>query len=154
MLVLKSLTARFGRSLIAFGLTMLLGQSVATRTLSAEDTEGVGSPGGDVVLYEGNGGSQDIVAVYTDTAGQETKVDPNDEARSSKLMLVREGATITVFDDPDGSKEDDYCVIRVKKPSPEYTVNSFERSYEDEYVIVSYVRKNGLDGKVSRIKIE
>ena len=43
--------------------------------------------------------------------------------------------------------------IRVKKTSPEYTVSTFERSYDDEYVSVSFARNNGLDGKVSRIRI-
>jgi hypothetical protein len=109
---------------------------------------------GQIVLYEGNGGSQDIVATYTDKAGQNTKVTPNDEARSMKLLDTRVGAVITVYDSPDGVTNDDYCTIRVKKSSPEYIVATFERSYEDEYVTASYANKNGLDGKVSRIRID
>jgi hypothetical protein len=110
---------------------------------------------GHIVLYEGNGGSQDIVRTYTYTdTGLATKVRPNDEARSLKLLNVRAGAVITVYDDKKGSTRDDFCVIRVKKTSPEYTVGTFERSYEDEYVTVSFGRKNGLDGKVSFIVIK
>lgn len=108
---------------------------------------------GDIVLYEGNGGSQNIVQRFPDTPGQNSRVTPNDEARSAKLLNVRVGAVITVYDSPDGSTNDDFCVIRVKKSSPEYTVATFERSYDDEYVSVSFARNNGLDGKVSRIRV-
>jgi hypothetical protein len=108
---------------------------------------------GNIVLYEGNGGSQNIVQTFSDTPGQSSKVSPNDEARSAKLLDVRVGAVITVYDSPDGSTNDDYCTIRVKKTSPEYTVATFERSYDDEYVSVSFARNNGLDGKVSRIRV-
>jgi hypothetical protein len=108
---------------------------------------------GKIVLYEGNGGSQDIVRTYSDTAGQNKKVIPNDEARSMVLHGVRKGAIITVYDNPDGRRNDDFCVVRVKKRSVEYTIRTFERSYDDEYVSVSYIRDNGLDGKVSRIRI-
>ena len=109
---------------------------------------------GQIVLYEGNGCSQDIVRTYGDEAGQNKKVKPNDEARSVKLLAVRKGAVITVFDSPDGKMDDDFCVIRVKRYTNDYCVGTFERSYEDEYVSVSFARKNGLDGKVSRIRID
>lgn len=69
-------------------------------------------------------------------------------------MPVREGAVITVFDDRRGRTRDDFCVMRVKRTSVEYTVGTFERSYDDEYVAVSYAHRNGLDGKVSRIRID
>jgi hypothetical protein len=108
---------------------------------------------GQVVFYEGNGGSQDIVHSTTDAAGQNFRPNQNDEARSVKLLDVRPGCTITVFDSPDADRTDDFCVVQVKRSNPEYIVATFERSYEDEYVLVSYARKNGLDGKVSRIFI-
>ncbi len=108
---------------------------------------------GHIVLYEGNGGSQDIVATFEDAPEQNARV-PNDEARSCKLLNVRAGAIITVYDSPDGSLRDDFCVIRVIRSDAEYTVGTFERSYDDESVSVSYARKNGLDGKVSRIRID
>jgi hypothetical protein len=107
---------------------------------------------GQVVFYEGNGGSQDIVTTFSDQSGQDRRV-PNDEARSVKFLDVRGGAVISVFDAKNGSEKDDFCVIQVKRSSPEYTVGTFERSYEDEYVLVSYANKNGLDGKVSRVRV-
>jgi len=85
--------------------------------------------------------------------GQDFRPRQNDEARSVKLLNVRTRSVISVFDSPSGSTTDDFCVIQVKRSAPEYTVGTFERSYEDEYALVSYARKNGLDGKVSRIRI-
>lgn len=108
---------------------------------------------GIIVFYEGNNGSQNIVQTVEDTPGQDFRPVKNDEIRSLKLYGVRAGCSITVFDSPDASMSDDFCIINVKRISPEYTVNSFERSYEDDTVVVSYIRNNGLDGKVSRIKI-
>jgi len=108
---------------------------------------------GQIVFYEGNGGSQDIVHTTDDSAGQDFRPRQNDEARSVKLLNVRRGCVISVFDAPNGSTTDDFCVIQVKRSSPEYTVGTFERSYEDDDVLVSYARKNGLDGKVSRIRV-
>lgn len=108
---------------------------------------------GQIVFYEGNGGSQDICQTIDDGAGQDLRAEPNDEARSVKLLNVRQGCILSVFDHPGGNTNDDFCVITVKRSSPEYTVGTFERSYEDEYVHVSYARKNGLDGKVSRIRV-
>jgi hypothetical protein len=72
---------------------------------------------------------------------------------SVKLLNVRTRRVISVFDSPSGSTTDDFCAIQVKRSTPEYTVRTFERSYEDGYVLVSYACKNGLDGKVSRIRI-
>jgi len=108
---------------------------------------------GQIVFYEGNGGSQDIVHTTSDRAGQDFRPRENDEARSVKLLDVRPGCVISVFDSPGGATTDDFCVIQVKRSSPEYTVTTFERSYEDDEVLVSYARRNGLDGKVSRIRI-
>ena len=107
---------------------------------------------GQIVFYEGNGGSQDIVTTFSDNPGQDRRV-PNDEARSVKLLNVRVGTVISVFDAKNGSQNDDFCVIHVKRSSPEYTVGTFERSYEDDDVLVSYGSKNGLDGKVSRVRV-
>lgn len=65
---------------------------------------------GQIVLYEGNGGSQDIVQTFEDTAGQNTRVSPNDEARSLKLLNVQAGTVITVFDDKKENFKDDFCI--------------------------------------------
>ncbi|SKA37203.1 hypothetical protein SAMN04488128_104237 [Chitinophaga eiseniae] len=108
---------------------------------------------GIIVFYEGNNGTQNIVQTVEDTPGQNFKPVKNDEIRSMKLYGVRQGCEITVYDSPDGSTSDDFTIVNVKRVSPEYTVDTFERSYEDEYVVVSFIRNNGLDGKISRIKV-
>ncbi|QJB31953.1 hypothetical protein HF324_11360 [Chitinophaga oryzae] len=108
---------------------------------------------GIIVFYEGNNGSQNIVQTVEDTPGQNFQPVKNDEIRSMKLYGVRAGCEITVYDSPDGATNDDFTIVNVKKISPEYTVNTFERSYEDEYVVVSFIQNNGLDGKISRIRI-
>ena len=108
---------------------------------------------GQIVFYEGNGGSQDIVHSTDDAPGQDFRPRQNDETWSVKLLNIRTRSVISGFGGPSGSMMDDFCVIQVKRSAPEYTVGTFEHSYEDEYVLVSYARKNGLDGKVSRIRI-
>ena len=109
---------------------------------------------GRIVFYEGNGASQDVVHTVDDSPGQNFKPKHNDEARSVKLLDVRPGCVIGVYDHTDASTNDDFCIIVVKSRVAEYTVETFERSYENETVRVSYARKNGLDGKVSRITID
>jgi hypothetical protein len=106
-----------------------------------------------IVFYEGNNGTENIVQSVEDTPGQNFHPINNDVIRSCKLYDVRPGCEFTLYDSPDGSMSDDFTIVNVKRVSPEYTVNTFERSYEDEYVVVSYIRNNGLDGKISRIKI-
>ena len=108
---------------------------------------------GQIIFYEGNGGSQDIVHGTDDAPGQDFRPRQNDEARSVKLLNVRTGCVISVFDSPSGESTDDFSIIQVKRSAPEYTVETFERSYEDAYVLVSHAHRNGLDGKVSRIRI-
>lgn len=108
---------------------------------------------GIIVFYEGNNGTQNIVQTVEDTPGQNFRPVKNDEIRSCKLYGVRAGCEMTLYDSPDGSTSDDFTIINVKRVSPEYTVGTFERSYEDEYVVVAFIRNNGIDGKVSRIKI-
>ncbi|CAO3638285.1 unnamed protein product [Cunninghamella echinulata] len=108
---------------------------------------------GTITLYEGNNATQNIVATYND-GDHSGKVNPNDEARSMKLTNVRAGTKITVYDSKDGSTGDDYCVTRVKKQVSEYIVGSFEQSVDNDTVRVEFYRNNGLDGKVSFIRID
>jgi hypothetical protein len=65
------------------------------------------------------------------------------------LHNVRAGCQFKLFDSPDGNTNDDICIVNVKKLVSEYVIDSFERTYEDETVAVSYIRNNGL--KVSLI---
>ncbi|MCY0990374.1 hypothetical protein OV203_24755 [Nannocystis sp. ILAH1] len=108
---------------------------------------------GIIVFYEGNNATQNIVQTVEDTPGQDFRPIRNDEIRSLKLYGARAGAVIQLYDDPNGSTSDDFTIIHVKRIVPEYVVGTFERSYEDDTVIVNFIRNNGLDGKVSRIRI-
>ena len=67
---------------------------------------------------------------------------------------VPAGTKIWVCDHPDDCSRDDYAIIEVKKQlksNQVYCVQSFEHNFEDEIVKVTYSKKNGLDGKVSRV---
>ncbi|HEY9261047.1 hypothetical protein [Chitinophaga sp.] len=108
---------------------------------------------GIIAFYEGNNATENIVQTVEDSPGQSWRPTQDDAIRSAKLFDVRPGAEIRVYDSPDGTMNDDFCIVNVKRPSPEYIVGTFERSYEDEYVRVTFIRNNGLDGKVSRIQI-
>lgn len=135
-------------------LKLSLAASAVAGAIFFVSTPPVTAAPGSIVFYEGNGGSQDIVDAFDDNSGQNRKLRQNDEARSLVLHDVRAGAVITVFDDPSAKRTDDYCIITVLKKSEEYTVRTFERSYKDRNVRVSYVKRNGLDGKVSRVRID
>lgn len=108
---------------------------------------------GVICFYEGNNATRELAQSVEDSPGQNFRPVRNDEIRSAKLLDVRPGCEIRVFDSPDGATNDDYSIINVKRSNPEYVVPTFERSYEDEYVRVSFIRVNGLDGKVSRIQV-
>ena len=108
---------------------------------------------GIIAFYEGNNASQNIVQTIEDTPGQNFRPVNDDTIRSAKLYGVRPGCQIALYDAADGGMNDDFCIVNVKRNAPEYVIDTFERSYEDEYVIVSFVRNNGLDGRISRIKV-
>jgi hypothetical protein len=117
---------------------------------------------GQLVFREGNNGTQNIVVNITDAPGQAynlqaktpVNVGDNDEARSLVLTNVRVGAVISVYDSPAGDASDDYCVITVKStPAGSFIIPSFEVSFEDQRVKVVNHHKNGLDGKISFIRV-
>lgn len=112
-----------------------------------------GSCKGLISFHEGNHGRQDLVQSAGDQPCPGFRPRKNDEIRSLRLSHVRPGCVIRVFDAPGGRRNDDWCEIAVKAYVPEVVVPSFERSYEDSFVRVTYHRKNGLDGKVSWIEI-
>ncbi|MDC0670561.1 hypothetical protein POL58_22585 [Nannocystis sp. ncelm1] len=94
-----------------------------------------------------------MVQAVEDAPGQDFRPIHNDAIRSAKFYNVRPGAEIRLYDDPSGATTDDFCIILVKRAAPEYIIPSFERTYEDEYVRVAFIRNNGLDGQISRIRI-
>ena len=109
---------------------------------------------GIIAFYQGLDGSGKIIQTIEDSRGQNFRPGSNGEISSAKLYSVMADFMIIVYASPEGSENEDFCIVNVKRVAPEYIVRSFERSYEDEYVVVTYVRKNGLNGKIQRIKIE
>jgi phosphatidylserine/phosphatidylglycerophosphate/cardiolipin synthase-like enzyme len=111
-------------------------------------------------LYEGNGGTQDVVCPMSlqrhrthgfgdPLTGTDYRCD-NDEARSMLIHDAPAGKVIRFYDDPDGdSGDDDWTEVLVKRPVARTYVDTFERSFEDDDVRVIYHRDNGLDGKIS-----
>ncbi|MFY0256016.1 hypothetical protein ACDQ55_18920 [Chitinophaga sp. 30R24] len=108
---------------------------------------------GIIAFYEGNNATQNLVQAVEDAPGQDFRPIQNDEIRSTKIYNVRPGCEIRVYDSPNGATDDDFCIVNVKRMSPEYVIDTFEKSYEDEYVRVTFIRNNGLDGKISRVRV-
>lgn len=81
---------------------------------------------------------------------------PNDKFRSMSINNVLPGTRIRVYDSPSASTGDDYSIITVNENynGNYYCVDSFERSFNDSSVRQAFREKNGLDDKVSRIKID
>ena len=80
----------------------------------------------------------------------------NDEARSLKLRGIAKGTRITVYDASNGDLKDDHAYIDVKRDiglHESVVVGTFETQYEDADFKLTYIRNNGLDGKVSRIAV-
>lgn len=73
------------------------------------------------------------------------------------------GSVITVYDSPNGDTTDDYTTIVIGKDNPgEVCVETFEKSTiwraetqagTPRAAKASYTKKNGLDGKISRVQI-
>ena len=108
---------------------------------------------GIIAFYKGNNGTQDVVQTVEDYPGQDFRPVKNDTIRSAKLYNVRPGCEIRLYDSDNGNMSDDFTIVNVKRPNPEYVVGTFEKSYEDEYVRVTFIRNNGLDGQISRIRV-
>lgn len=80
----------------------------------------------------------------------------NDEARSVLLRSLKAGSTIVLSDGEDGSLKDDVSVLRVFKDRDKgVCIGSLEnyRTAEDGVWTIFPLKKNGLDGKVSRVKL-
>ena len=117
-----------------------------------------------VILYEGNSATQDIVCILSLSNDLEVdfknkKNNPygcdNDETRSLKITKAKKGTKITVYDSPSGKLDDDYYKINILKDiTVPMIVSSYEKSMNNGFIKGTYYDDNGLDGKVSRIKIE
>lgn len=78
----------------------------------------------------------------------------NDEIKSVRLKSVTRGTIIQLFDDPDAKKNDDWVEIYVKKSGADIVIGNLERNHEDSYYKQTFHKKNGLNGKVSHIKVD
>ncbi|WP_082333921.1 PI-PLC domain-containing protein [Pseudomonas syringae] len=80
----------------------------------------------------------------------------NDELRSMELEGVRAGTRIELYDNPNGDRQDDFTIIDVKQSVPmgkRVRIDSFEGTTDTFYYRKLASRNNGLDGKVSRIRV-
>jgi len=109
-------------------------------------------------LYQGNNATQNLVCSNRVTGPRtiELSTDPhcsNDAARSLVLYDFPPDKVIFVYDSPGGSTSDDWTLIVPKRTISQATVGTFESSFENADVRVCSFPNNGLDGKVSRIRI-
>ncbi|HEX7815560.1 hypothetical protein [Dyella sp.] len=120
---------------------------------------GVLSQGG-VIFYEGNRAMQNIVCgipgrvtininTQNDSLGCE-----NDEARSARIVGLPAGTRISIYDSPSGSTSDDYTIITLRRNIEDLVIPTFQQNVNNADIEMVFRRHNGLDGKVSRIKIE
>ncbi|RCJ19695.1 hypothetical protein A6770_06030 [Nostoc minutum NIES-26] len=118
---------------------------------------------GDLVFFEGNDCTQNIVFSYDSSKpandncqqGGECNGD-NDEARSLKILgLAQSGTLIGVFDDPNGGTQDDFSYILTQGAplGPDVCVGTFEKSTTTPRYLITHQHNNGLDGKISHVTI-
>jgi hypothetical protein len=118
---------------------------------------------GDLVFYEGNSCTQDIVFTYDSEKSADDNCKnsgacdgDNDEARSLLIVgIAKPGTRIRVYDSPSASLTDDYAIIDILSDLPPEgaCVDTFEQSVTNPGYRMSYVRKNGLDGKISHVTV-
>jgi len=111
-----------------------------------------------ILLFEGNDCIQDIVGWTDDSIPQiinfkQTSNFQNDGTRSMLLVNVQPEVVIRLYDNPDGEVDDDWVEILVKQAIPDYCIGSYEQSFENDFVSVTFHDHNGLDGKVSRLEV-
>lgn len=84
----------------------------------------------------------------------------NDAVKSVVLLGghdgIKKGTRIRLFDSPKGKKNDDWLEIKVLRDIPAWTrfhLPTLHMSYKGHFLKVKYHKKNGLNGKVSRMEI-
>ncbi len=157
---------RFSRTLRVQVLLLGLGVLIASCELSPTDPPPPAppqptvtpSPEG-IALYSGNDCKESIVGVTDGASGQLIQFTTddrfqNDRARSLLFRKLKPGTIIRLFDDPAGNTGDDWVEILVKQEVEGYCVISFESSFEDIVIKVTFSQVNGLDGKVSLMTVD
>jgi hypothetical protein len=109
-------------------------------------------------LHEGNDATQNLVCTLQASQSASVRFPghaqcDNDEARSLRMHNIRAGTVLTLFDSADGARSDDWLEITALRNVATKVLPTFERSFSDADVRVSYRRKDGLDGKVSRLDV-
>jgi hypothetical protein len=80
----------------------------------------------------------------------------NDEAKSMALTgFFKRGTKIILYDHPDGKHSDDWFEVEFLQDmaNVRYIIPTFEISFQDRFIKAVYHKKNGLDGKVSRMDV-
>ena len=85
---------------------------------------------------------------------KKTKVCENDEIRSVSLLNIKQGKVVELYDNPDRKTNDDYIIIRSRRNNSGWVnLNSLEQHQYNSRVNVTFYHDNGLNGKVSSIKV-
>lgn len=124
---------------------------------------------GGIYFYEGNNANRDGDTVCVLPGNQASGSDKlqyslglpalgceNDEIRSLELEGIRAGTRIELYDSRSGDRQDDFTLIDVKQSVPMGTrvrIDSLEGSADSFYYSKIAARNNGLDGKVSLIRV-
>ncbi|EJM55367.1 fibronectin type III domain-containing protein [Pseudomonas sp. GM48] len=119
---------------------------------------------GGFYFYEGSNAdpARDAVCVLPTGQDQTLKLPTqgceNDEIQSLALRGIAKGTRLTVYDNGDGNQQDDYSIIDVTLDIPlnaKLVIGSFEQtSNSNLWYSIRHIHNNGLNGKISRIKIE
>jgi hypothetical protein len=114
-----------------------------------------------ITWYSGNDGTKNVVR--TDNFSGEGSIKQtfnlkqyggqNDEIRSAVMEYLPVGSVITVYDNPDGKKDDDWSVVTIKQYDDQITIPHFEQPGETSKYKLVYNKKNGLNGKISCVDI-
>jgi len=124
---------------------------------------------GGLYFYEGNGADRDRDTTcvlpgnqHRDGNGMEYDLSlpsngcENDEIRSMELEGISAGTRIELYDNRQGGRQDDFTLIDVKQSVPmgeRVRIDSLEGSSENFWYRKLAFRNNGLDGKISRIRV-
>ncbi|MDG6399464.1 PI-PLC X phosphodiestherase-like domain protein [Pseudomonas quasicaspiana] len=124
---------------------------------------------GGFYFYEGNNVDRDRDTVCVLPGGQSapgsgvhydlrlaTRGCEEDEIRSMELDGISAGTRIELYDSPSADRQDDFTIIDVKQSVPlgqRVRINSLEGSEDNFWYRKLAFRNNGLDGKISRIKV-
>ena len=79
----------------------------------------------------------------------------NDEIRSVSLLNMKRGRLVELYDSPSSSTNDDFIIIRSRTNDSRWiNINNLEQNQYNSRVNATFYRDNGLNGKVSSIKVK